>query len=200
MLRRSVIIFTTITIGLVSFLRMILSKWAEAAAGLKLWQISDSGVVWVRILMYGEDVYSVTFSPDGKLLASGNYYVKLWQVPDGHIVKTLEGTAPVAFSPEGKILATRWKDIVKLWDVTSGSLIRILQGETDQVTSIAFSPNGRLLALGSNNGIIKVWRVANGNLIHTLKGHAGGVLSVTFSPDGQLLASGGGTKPSNCGR
>ncbi|MBD2414632.1 hypothetical protein FACHB389_09620 [Nostoc calcicola FACHB-389] len=58
------------------------------------------------------------------------------------------------------------------------------------IFSVAFSPNGKLLATGDTNGEIRLYEVANSQQLMTCKGHAGWVWSVTFSPDGQVLASG----------
>jgi WD40 repeat protein/DNA-binding SARP family transcriptional activator len=58
------------------------------------------------------------------------------------------------------------------------------------ITSVAFSPNGKLLAASTGDGQIRVWRTADGQPLLTLSGHTNWVWSIAFSPDGQILASG----------
>jgi len=65
-----------------------------------------------------------------------------------------------------------------------------LKGHTSHVGSVAFSPDGRTLASGSEDNTIKLWNVATGKNTATLKGHTDIVWSVSFSPDGKTLASG----------
>jgi WD40 repeat protein len=78
-----------------------------------------------------------------------------------------------------------------MWPV-AGSEVRTLSGHTSVVRSVAFSPDGRLLASGSYDKTIKLWEVATGREVRTLTltGHTSVVRSVAFSPDGRLLASG----------
>ena len=58
------------------------------------------------------------------------------------------------------------------------------------VSSVAFSPDGKMLASGSHDETVRLWRVSDGSLLRTLEGHTAAVSNVAFSPDGQTLASG----------
>ncbi len=142
-------------------------------------------------------VFGVAFSPDGKLLATGDAQggLRLWQVANGKPLLSWEGHTgwvwSVAFSPDGQTLASGSNDqTVKLWDVHSGQCLRTLQGHASSVWSVAFSPDGQTLASGSDEPTVRLWQVSNGRGLQTLQGHTGRVLAVAFSPDGQTLASG----------
>ena len=65
-------------------------------------------------------------------------------------------------------------------------------GHTEDVESVAYSPNGALIASGSRDNTVRVWDAKSGLEINSLKGHEGPVESVTFSPDGTRIAAAGG--------
>ncbi|MFN8004069.1 MAG: hypothetical protein U0X75_24005 [Acidobacteriota bacterium] len=104
-------------------------------------------------------VYSVSYSPDGRTLASGSSdgTVKLWDVASGAEKVTLKGHAgfvlSVSYSPDGRTLASGSSDkTVKLWDVASGAEKVTLKGHALSVWSVSFSPDGRTLASGGDEG------------------------------------------------
>ena len=98
------------------------------------------------------------------------------------------------------MLSRWWSGCVWLWLVWAMVLPAFGQGRPDivwmrgghtgYVSSVAFSPDGSLIASGSWDHTIKLWRVSDGALVATLTGHTWEVYSVAFSPDGSLIASG----------
>ncbi len=142
-------------------------------------------------------VTSVSFSLDGKTIASGSYdgTVKLWDVTSGQCLKTFEGHThwvySVSFSPDGKTIASGSRDnTVKLWDKTSGQCLKTFEGHTNWVFSVSFSPDGKSIASGSYDGTVKLWDVTSRQCLKTFEGHTSDVRSVSFSPDGKTIASG----------
>ncbi len=145
---------------------------------------------------HAAQVASVTFSPDGKMLASGSWdsTIKLWDAQTQRELATLKGdwvrVHSVAFSPDGKTLASGGLDrTVKLWDVQTRQELATLTGHIHEVQSVAFSPDGKTLASGSNDFTIKLWDVQTRQELVTLRGHTNQVFSIKFSPDGKMLAS-----------
>jgi WD40 repeat protein len=141
-------------------------------------------------------IWAVSFSRDGKLLASGcdDATVKLWDVGKGSEIRTFLGhteqVLSVSFSPTARILATGSLDnTIRLWNIDNGKLINTL-AHKGAIYDLKFSPNGKILASGSYDRTIKLWNLSDYSVLRTLLGHQDGIQSVTFSPDGKLIASG----------
>jgi len=131
-----------------------------------------------------EAVVGIAFSANGQLLASGgdDEMVRIWHVRDGALLRTIDASNhvySVAFSPDGQWLAsagrergalgTLWKQIagsgsthgitVRLWRVSDGSLLQGLAAHSDDVWSVAISPNGKWLASSSEDKTVQLWRL-----------------------------------------
>ena len=142
---------------------------------------------------HGKMVAGVSFSPDGKTLASASAdnTIKLWRI-DGGMLQPIKGhTQPVSsvsFAPNGQIIATAsWDNTLKLWR-RDGVLLKTIPAHNQPVTNVSFSPHGKLIATTSSDKTIKLWQI-NGTLYKTLTGHQDRVTSISFSTNGKLIAS-----------
>ena len=138
---------------------------------------------------------AVAFSPDGRWLAggSGNGIIRLWEAATGREVHILRGPEKenleyLRFSPDGKLLASLVKGKLRLWEVESGREARVLdlapppvvdpsgygvlaslvEGAEASGDTLAFSPDGMLLAGISRDGGVKVWETASGRQVGTI--------------------------------
>jgi hypothetical protein len=139
-------------------------------------------------------VHSISFSPDGRFLASGhtspdNKVLKVWEVATGREVQTFSGhtnfVQTVAFSPDGGLLASGSGDnTVRLWDVATGRESRTLIGHRSWLQSVAFSPDGRWLASSSLDGSTRIWDVKTGEQLAALASLREGSDWLVVTPDG----------------
>ncbi|MEG4571284.1 AAA-like domain-containing protein [Microcoleus sp. N3A4] len=174
---------------------------------VKIWQ--KNGKLIHNLKGHSGQVTSVTFSPDGKILASTSAEgtVKLWKINGEELssFKVERGwITSTSFSPDGQIIAGAGTDgTVKLWSLskvveklrkqqsieasTDIKLLRTLQIESDKIMSVAFSPDGAMLAAGSAGGTARIWS-KDGTPLSILK-HTSGLTNISFSPDSQMLLS-----------
>jgi WD40 repeat protein len=80
---------------------------------------------------------------------------------------------------------------IKLWSLPDGELLKTLGGHRDEITALAMSPDGTLLASAARlDDDISLWSLPGGTLFKTLEGHTDFAVALAMSPDGMLLASG----------
>ena len=169
---------------------------------LKLWEV-ETGQNIATFQASGGSTDSVSFSPDSKMLVWAD---RLWDVDTRQQLDTLQdkGLFEIVFSPDGKILAGTSVNVVnqvgmgvvKLYDVKTGQLLNTLTATQARKrgSSIAFSPDGQLLASGSaDDGTIRLWDVETGQNTATFTQKPepeSSMLCVVFSPDSTKLAVG----------
>ncbi len=98
--------------------------------------------------------------------------------------------SPVVLAEESGHNGIKEPECIKLWEVATVKLQASLKGYKADIRSVIFSPDGKTLASGSEDGTIKLWDVAKAKELASYKGHAAAVRSLAFSPDGKALASG----------
>jgi WD40 repeat protein len=144
------------------------------------------------------------FTPDGETLIAGyeDDTVRLWDLrsgrhtPPAYRTIPIRAAGPMAVSADGGTLAVcaagPGGGVVTLWNIRSRNATRLpvsLPPAGGLVETVAFSPDGRLLATGS--GSLILWDARTGSPLRTLGRHEGMIVSVAFSPNGRLLASSG---------
>ena len=188
---------------------------AGGSGNIHLWDVA-TGKHKVTLKGHKHYVARIAFSPDGRLLASGSELfsetgfrpnLHLWDVNTGTHIATLSGhetdILSVAFSPDGKTLASGSvkKQVhpstffvegvdpypLRLWDVATGTPKKTF-ALTDDVNSVAFSPDGQTLANAGGTSIY-LWDTASDRRKYSIFRHA--LEDIAFSPDGRTLASGG---------
>ncbi|MDE0400033.1 MAG: sigma-70 family RNA polymerase sigma factor [Candidatus Poribacteria bacterium] len=144
---------------------------------------------------HADYVYSVAFNPDGKFFASGyaDGSIRFWDAETGLHLKTFKKgyeASGLVFSEDGKTLAYAEGLDIRLQDAGTGEEKMLLTGHEWGMHSMALSPDGDILASGSEDTTIRLWDMHTGAHKKTLNGHKHRVYSVAFSPDGKTLASG----------
>ena len=146
---------------------------------------------------HGEDLFCVTFSHDGRSVASGDgrRRVKIWDPDTGTEKATFAGHSEavrsVAFSADDRtLIASAHDGSVWIWDVAARKVRNIIRGHTDRLWFAALSPDGLRLATASSDRTAKIWDVETQQERKTIEVPSP-VLRVAFSSDGKQLVNTG---------
>jgi serine/threonine protein kinase len=141
-------------------------------------------------------IYSVKFSLDGQILASGgaDRRIRLWNPNTGKIISTLNeqqgSIMAIQFMPNGKILVSTGTDrSIRFWDVENKQLLKTIQAHEQPINALAISQDGQLIVSGSSDNTVQIRQLGTATP-HILTGHQDGVQAVAISPDGKTIASG----------
>jgi WD40 repeat protein/energy-coupling factor transporter ATP-binding protein EcfA2 len=182
--------------------KVVAAAAADGAVGM--WDVANPvHPVLLASLVHGEGrptnsaAMSVAFSPDGRILATGDvlHTVRMWNTTDPghpHPLATLtgftSGVYAVAFS--GHFLATATDTAIQLWDVSDSRHVtstKTIKPTDGTFLSVAFSPDGRVLAASNANHSVGLWDTRNARPLTTLPSTST-VYTASFSPDGHMLA------------
>jgi WD40 repeat protein len=171
---------------------------AGGLGGLFLWDAATGEGLPEPAAARDQDVYGLAFSPDGETFVSGGFdgRVLLWDTATWELIgeplaEGLQRSYAVAFDRDGSMLAASGFDgSVIVWDTTSWERVHEVTVE-NAVLSLAFSPDGRVLAAGTEAGQVEFIDLATGEGIgEGVSGQRDWVNSVAFAPDGETLVAG----------
>ena len=170
-------------------------------------------------MRHADRVNALAYSPDGLYVASASrdFTVKIWDLGNGREIvtyrghldqpddptragaNTKDGTNPlhvtdVVFHPKDKVIASASGNQVHTWDATTGKLITVLvnlgKAADRPIKALAYSPNGKLLAVGADDGVLRVVESDTGKAVYTSPSRNARIERVAFSPNGKLVALG----------
>jgi WD40 repeat protein len=178
--------------------KLVVGSWRLAKSPPQLWDAVSGREIW-RFQGYGDTLFVLGFSPDGKYVVGANWgdALCLWDVTTGKVVPSpyrAKSIGAFAFSADGKTLAFPCGDggkTIKIWDVAQSKVLRTITS-ANAVDRLVLSRDGKSLATvgyRSANPPIEVWDVTAGKVRQQLGHDLASVQSLSFSPDGRTLLS-----------
>jgi WD40 repeat protein len=141
------------------------------------------------------------FSPDGTVLAVGNRNSStcLFDVATGRLLHRWrpQASQELKFDPTGKRLAVAYCDCnLAVWSVETGDLLQRAHARGEELYSVDWSPDGKILATSGVNSSVALWKAANLTLLHEIEGPEW-IICVRFNPQGTRLIFAGGSRTPN---
>ena len=181
-----------------------LSRWDGTA---KVWDLASGKPAHI-FKGFSRWIEDTAFSPDGQHVATIalDGAVCIWGLAAGRefsLFKAMQEKAygGLAFSPNSRVLATACNEtptrekqprlgVVQLLDAKTGVELTSFKGHTDTITCVAYGPDGKYVATGSEDGTVRIWDANSGRELFCLRGHANGVAALAIDAGRRRIASG----------
>ncbi len=216
-LKRSVLVDTllghsasVLTLAFTPDSQMLASgSWSPEFA-IKVWGQSPAGPtasnglnplnqLLFTVTNHSSSINELIFTPNSKLISGADTTARFWEGLNGRFLRMINAASSVtsmAVSPDGQLIALPGANhTVKIYHTADGTLVQTLVGHTQDITGLAFSHDGSLLASGAffdgNNDVIKLWNVSNWTLVRNLSGPFlfGPFMAINFSADDALISA-----------
>jgi WD40 repeat protein len=145
----------------------------------------------------GSPVQQILYSPHDNTLAVAYRNGQVYLYPPNKPLEPISvqperpGSPPaLAFAPDRRILAVGHSRELRWWNLPEGVREDQTVVEEDEITALAYTPDGKYLVLASRNPDVVLRRVSTGQKVYTFQGHREGVDTIAIHPDGEILATG----------
>jgi WD40 repeat protein len=153
----------------------------------------------LTVTNHSSSIYELIFMPNGLSISGADITARFWSRLNGRFLGAINATAFVttmALSPDGQLIALPGvNNTVEIYHTADRTLVQTLAGHTQEITGLAFSHDGSLLASGAffdgNNDVIKLWNVSDWTLVRELSGPFlfGPFVTINFSADDALISA-----------
>ncbi len=165
---------------------------------LKIWNVADGKLIREIEDAHSDTVFSIKYSPQGDMLASGaaDKFLKVWDVAKGTMIRSYEGhthhVLGVAWKFDSTVLATCGADnVIKVWNVDTGEQQRTISGFNKQLTAIEFVGNTVEVVASAGDKQVHRKRSDNGGNVRSYPGGTDYMYAVAVSADGNIVIGGG---------
>jgi WD40 repeat protein len=160
----------------------------------RLWDAATGRPLGLALQHQGA-VTAVAFSPDSKVVVTGDKTVQQWDVasgePLGAALRLPAWTSAVAFSPDGKMLLVgSAENTARLWHAATGKPCSPVLHHHGRVSAVAFSPDGKMILTASSDKTALLWDAATGNPRGQALQHRGPVIAIAVNQDGSMVLTG----------
>lgn len=170
----------------------LLASITDSDKTVRLWDLT-TGVELRNLVGHTAEITALSYSPDGHVLASTSRdrTIRLWDTTTRRIMTTKVERYMPQQRGDAQVTGVKPPERQRLASFPDGQRVVTVKPESrgGAVRAVAWSPNGQMLATGSENAIVRLWNATMSEVIHTLEGHEEGLRALYFSQSGEVLVS-----------